>query len=175
MVTGVNLPDGFVALGGSELKESLNSKTDANYRMDAGLLILRCAGLFLALTFGRQKVGWLIELIRSHHTLSSWDFARFLQGLGFPAPSLLAICAVVNESVTALFISVGFLTRLSASCAALGMAVAFYVSMRLHEDALRAFLYCAMFAALAITGPGRFSTDYLLKSRTAGSKPAIPS
>jgi hypothetical protein len=84
MVTGVNLPDGFVAPGGSELKESLNSKTEANYRMDAGLLILRCAGLFLALTFGRQKVGWLIELIRSHHILSSWDFARFLQGLGFP-------------------------------------------------------------------------------------------
>ena len=55
----------------------------------------------------------------------------------------------------------GVTVELAAS-AALGMAGALYVSVRLEEDWLREALYLITFIALAFTGPGKFSVDHLL-------------
>jgi uncharacterized membrane protein YphA (DoxX/SURF4 family) len=52
------------------------------------------------------------------------------------------------------------------------MAGALYASVRLDEDWLRAALYLIVFVALALIGPGKFSVDYLIKSKTAA--PATP-
>jgi uncharacterized membrane protein YphA (DoxX/SURF4 family) len=45
------------------------------------------------------------------------------------------------------------------------MAGALYTSVGLGEDWLRAALYLIIFAVLSLTGPGRFSLDYLLKRK----------
>jgi putative oxidoreductase len=137
----------------------------ADRRLDIGLLVLRGSGLFLALTFGRQKFSAYVALIHAGQSLSGTGLAALIRMMGLPAPALLAVCAVVNESVGALFIACGFLTRPAAAIGALGMAVAFYVSMRLGEEPVRAVLYFVIFLGLAITGPGRFSMDYVLQSR----------
>jgi len=142
----------------------------SNRRIDAGLLVLRGAGLFLAITFGRQKLLGYIELVRTGQSLSSSGLAPLIRAMGLPAPGFLAICAVLNESIGALFIAGGFLTRLFSAVGALGMAVAFYVSLRLGEEPLRAALYVIIFAGLAVTGPGKYSVDFLARRRrlTAG-------
>ena len=138
-------------------------------RIDIGLLVLRGAGLFLALTFGWQKFSAYVALIHAGQSLSETGLAALIRMMGFPVPALLAVCAVLNESVGAVFIAFGFLTRPAAVVGALGMAIAFYVSIRLGEEPVRAALYFVIFLGLAITGPGRFSIDHVLHSREEGN------
>lgn len=144
-----------------------NAAAPSTHRMDAGLLILRAAGLFLALTFGAQKVLGYIALLRAGRSLASSGLAPLIHAMGLPAAGFLSVCAVLNESLGAILIAVGFLTRASAVIGALGMAVAFYVSLRLDEEPLRAALYLVIFATIGVAGPGRFSLDHLL-SRQKG-------
>jgi uncharacterized membrane protein YphA (DoxX/SURF4 family) len=51
------------------------------------------------------------------------------------------------------------------------MAGALYTSVRLDEDWLRAALYLIVFVALALIGPGKFSVDYLIKSKIPALAP----
>jgi putative oxidoreductase len=134
-------------------------------RVDIGLLVLRSAGLFLAATFGRQKVLGYAEIIRAGLPLASSGLTPLIRMMGLPLPAFLGVCAVLNESIGALLMACGFLTRWAAAVAVLGMAVAVYISLRLGEEPLRALLYLVIFAALGLTGPGRFSIDYLLAKR----------
>jgi putative oxidoreductase len=145
----------------------VNARPDAraDARVDAGLLLLRGAGLLLAVTFGRQKLIGYIELVRAGQPLGSSGLAPLIQSMGIPFPGFLGVCAVLNESLGASLIAVGLLTRWAAAIAAFGMTVAFYVSVRLGEDVLRAALYLIIFTALAVAGPGRFSIDGLLAAR----------
>jgi len=85
--------------------------------------------------------------------------------MGFPITFALAVWITFNESIGAFLIGCGFLTRILAATAALGMAGALYTSVRLEEDWLRAALYLIIFAALVLTGPGKFSVDHLLQRK----------
>jgi putative oxidoreductase len=145
------------------------SVTVSDRRTDIGLLVLRSAGLFLALTFGWQKFCGYVALIGAGQSLSTSGLAPLIHKMGLPAPAFLAICAVLNESVGALLVACGFLTRIAAAVGAVGMAVALYVSLRLGEEPLRAALYLVIFLGLAITGPGKFSIDQILESRAKGN------
>jgi uncharacterized membrane protein YphA (DoxX/SURF4 family) len=126
-----------------------------------GLLILRSSGLFLLLTFGWQKLFGLAQIIHAGASLSSAGLGPLIRDVGFPAPALAAVYVTLSESMIAL----GLFTRLSAACAALSMAGAFYFSLRVGEEPLRAALYLLIFGVLALTDPGKFSIDHLLKSR----------
>lgn len=132
---------------------------------DYGLLALRSAGLFLCATFGLQKVVGGANTLLSGHALSQWGLATFVRDLGFPFPTVLAVCATLNEFVVSAAVAVGWLTRIAAACLALNMAVDFYISLRLPEEPLRAALYGLLFATLAITGPGSVSVDAALSTR----------
>ena len=73
---------------------------------------------------------------------------------------------VLCESVGALFIALGLFTRVSAALTALSMAGALYFSVRVGEASWQlAALYALSFVTLALTGPGRFSVDYILQLR----------
>jgi len=133
--------------------------------IDAGCLVLRGAALFLALTFGREKLEGLVGTLGRGQPLESWGFVGFLRGQGLPAPAFLAVCAALNESVLALAVAVGLATRVVAALIAAGMGVALVVSLRLEEEPVRALLYATAFATLATTGAGRFSLDRLLSLR----------
>lgn len=141
----------------------------SDHRVDVGLLVLRAAGLFLALTFGWQKASGYYLLIRSGANLSTSGLAPLIRMMSLPAPALLAVCAVLNESLGALCIAFGFLTRAAAAVGAIGMAVALYISLRLGEEPLRAALYLVIFLGLAITGPGKYSIDRIFLARAKGS------
>ena len=130
---------------------------------DSGLLILRGAGLLLALTFGVQKIGWYWSALHAGKPFSSIGLAPLIAKMGFPIPVALALWITFNESIGAFLIGCGLLTRLLAASAALGMAGSLYTSIRLGEDWLRAALYLIVFTVLVLTGPGKFSVDHLLK------------
>jgi uncharacterized membrane protein YphA (DoxX/SURF4 family) len=134
---------------------------------DLGLLILRGAGLLLALTFGVQKIGWYWSVLHPGKSFSSIGLAPLIAKMGFPIPVALAVWITFNESIGAFLIGCGFLTRLLAASLTLGMAGALYTSVRLGEDWLRAALYLIIFFTLILTGPGEFSLDHLLKHKKA--------
>ena len=138
---------------------------------DAGLLLLRGAGVLLAATFGRQKIAGLAAHLASGAPLGAWGMARFLGSLGFPAPAPLAVGAALNESAAALLVAAGLFTRFFAASLAAGMSVAFFVSMKLGEEPLRAALYAGIFAAVAVAGPGRYSIDGLAAPRERSAGP----
>jgi putative oxidoreductase len=142
-------------------------------RIDAGLLALRLgAGVSLILFFGLGKLVGYCQLIISGAPLGSSGLTPLIRQMGFPAPAMLGLYAVLCESILPLLVAAGFLTRLAAAGVALSMTAAFYVSMRLEEEPLRALLYIVVFTALVLTGPGRFSIDHWRQSRKPGANAA---
>jgi uncharacterized membrane protein YphA (DoxX/SURF4 family) len=93
---------------------------------DLGLLILRGAGFLLAATFGLQKFSWYWTAFHVGKSLSAIGLAPLIARMGFPTPVVLALWITFNESIGALLIGCGFLTRILAASAALGMAGALY-------------------------------------------------
>jgi putative oxidoreductase len=139
---------------------------------DIGLLILRLAGLYLALSHGWSKVA----------SMASGQGGGFIKGvaeMGFPAPTVFAWAAALSEFAGGLLVTIGLGTRVAAAFAASTMAVAAFGTQHAHgrllnalgvapvsEDVLKgwgnpelALLYLLIFVSLAFLGPGRFAVD----------------
>ena len=152
-------------------------------RNDAALVLLRLAGLGLALFHGQGKVG----------SLATGEGERLVQGaasLGFPLPVVFAWAAALSEFAGGLFVAVGLGTRVAAGFAAFTMAVAAFGRHQAHRQLLvglglasvdaetlqkwgkpeMALLYLVPFLALVLTGPGRVSLDYVLSQRFRRSR-----
>ena len=139
---------------------------------DLGLLLLRGAGLLLALTFGVQKIGLYWSALHAGKSFSSIGLAPLIAKMGFPMPVALAIWITLNESIGAFLVGCGFLTRLIAASLALGMLGALYTSVQLGEDWLWAALYLIIFTTLILTGPGELSLDHILKRKNLPPDPS---
>ncbi len=138
---------------------------------DVALLILRLAGLYLALGHGLGKVIGLAS--------GESRFPETVAKLGFPAPVLFAWAAALAEFVGGLAVTVGLFARWAAGFAAFNMFVAGFlrhqaighflawvgiapVSEQVLEawrDPELALVYMLVFVALAFAGPGRLSID----------------
>jgi putative oxidoreductase len=138
---------------------------------DLGLLILRLAGLYLAIGHGWGKVVGLAS-----------GESRFLEGvanLGFPVPIVFAWAAALSELVGGIAMALGLFTRWAAAFAAATMFVAAFVRHRAASQFLSwigvapasdeqfkawgnpelATIFLLVCAAVALLGPGRFSID----------------
>ena len=134
-----------------------------NRSLDAGLLLLRIGtGLSLFLIFGLQKLqaGWAYT-----HT-AQWPFVDFNRKIGLPLPVFFAYVQTLNESFGALFLALGLWSRYSAAALSIGFAAATLCSMKAAEPWLTAAYFWMIFTSLLLTGPGRFSFDGLLQSRS---------
>ena len=141
---------------------------------DVALLILRLAGLALALAHGWGKVE---QLVWGDPTGRLESISR----LGFPLPGFFAWCLALTEFGGGLLIASGLFTRIAASFAAFAMFVATFMQHRLHLHVLialgmlsvpeetaerwgdpeRAFLFLLIMLGLVLMGGGRLSLDYL--------------
>ena len=138
---------------------------------DIGLLVLRLAGLYLALGHGWGKVVGLAS--------GQSRFAEGLAEMGFPLPVVFAWAAALTEFAGGLALALGLFTRWAAALAAITMFVAGFMRHRAlgqlaswlgiapaSEETVKAWgnpelalAYLAIFAAIALLGPGRLSID----------------
>ena len=139
--------------------------------LDAGLLVLRLAGIGLAVFHGWPKLAALVG-----------GTSRFHEGLGnmgFPFPVAWAWAAALGETVGGLLVALGFFTRFAAAVCAFAMFVAGFLRHHAHHYLLGklgvmtvtpenekawgnpelALVYLCVFLALICTGGGRFSLD----------------
>ena len=143
---------------------------------DVALLLLRLSGLGMALAHGYGKVV----------SLAAGEGDGFIAGvasLGFPLPALFAWSAALAEFLGGLCVALGLGTRVAAASAAFTMLVAAFLrhhalqhllvalgAMKASEETVRswgnpelALVYLVVFAALALTGGGRFSLERLFR------------
>jgi putative oxidoreductase len=145
--------------------------------LDFALLVLRLAGLGLAIHHGWGKLA----------RLAGGD-ARFADGLaqmGFPAPLFFAWAAALIETLGGTLVTLGLFTRVTASLCAAAMLVAAFVRhhaldqlfvrmglMEVPPERLTAWgnpelalMYLAVFVAIALAGPGGLSIDAMRGGR----------
>jgi len=140
-------------------------------RADLALLVLRLAGLGLAVFHGWPKLQALVA--------GTSRFAEGLGSMGFPMPAAFAWAAALAETVGGLLVFVGFGTRIAAALCAITMVVAAFTrhhafDLFLWKVGLKtvspeeakawgspelALVYLLAFVALAIAGAGRLSLD----------------
>ena len=144
-----------------------------------GLLLLRLAGVYLALGHGWGKLSGLASG-------GSERFVATLGQLGFPAPVVFAWLAALSETVGGLLVALGLFTRVAAAFAAITVGVATFVrhhaleqwwsalrGQELSEETRRAwgspemaFLFFLIMSALVVLGAGRWSLDARLRKKS---------
>ena len=134
---------------------------------DVGLLLLRLVGLMMAIGHGMSKI------IGDGRFGPPEQVVAGVQKMGFPAPTAFAWGAALAEFLGGILIALGLLTRPAALALAFNMAVAAFVAhggdplFMSGKGAAKepALLYLIPFAALALTGAGRYSIDRLIAAR----------
>ncbi len=127
--------------------------------MDAGLLIVRIGGAFLAVH------GW--GKVAAGFGSSTWGFVSDVRALGFPAPLAFAWAAAVAELAGGVAVVLGVYTRFAALTCAFTMFVAAFMARGTDPFAAKelALLYLAMMLGLVFTGGGKLTLDALWRRR----------
>jgi putative oxidoreductase len=128
---------------------------------DAGLATLRVvAGLLLAFLHGIGKIP------------PQEGFVGWIGQMGFPAPLLFAWLAGLAELAGGVLIALGLLTRPVALVVTIHFAVVVMIAHAGDTLAERelAILFGVIALALALTGPGRYSVDELIRRRSGPAR-----
>jgi putative oxidoreductase len=139
--------------------------------LDFALLVLRLAGLGLAIFHGWGKLSRLLG--------GDDRFAQGLAEMGLPLPVVFAWAAALAETVGGTLVTLGLFTRVAAALCGITMLVAALVRhhaldllfvklglMDVPPERLTAWgnpelalVYLAIFLAVALAGPGALSID----------------
>jgi putative oxidoreductase len=136
-----------------------------------GLLTLRLGiGLGLFWLHGRAKLSSAAAYVFSSQP---WSFVKVVASLGFPAPGVFATAAALAESIGSLLLAAGLATRLAGAAVSFTMVVAISLHLRGGQTPELAVLYFLPAFTLALTGPGAYSLDAILRSvRARKTSPA---
>jgi putative oxidoreductase len=138
---------------------------------DLGLLVLRLAGLYLAIAHGWGKLVGLAS--------GQTGFVEGVAHMGFPFAIAFAWASALAEFLGGLGVAFGLFTRWAAAFAAVNMLVAALVRhhalsqllswlgfVKVSDDALKgwghpelALVYLGVMLGVMLLGPGRFSID----------------
>lgn len=171
--------DGVGALSEKALTVStssvLNTREDEGVEgawTDAGLLVMRLG--FAALMFILHGRARLMRAFDYSVFGGPWPFVDLVAGLGFPVAGVFAVASALSESIGALLLAVGLLTRPAAAFLAIDMAVALYNETSGGDPIELPALYLIGAVGLAITGPGRYALDALRRTRPPRTRPLRP-
>jgi putative oxidoreductase len=124
---------------------------------DCGLFLLRIgvAGLMVTLH------GWARFFRASDYLVfgTPWPFVDLVAGLGFPWAGAFAVMSALSESVGAVLMAIGWLTRWAALALVIDMSVALFNEGSKGDPVELPALYLIGALTVAITGPGRFAFD----------------
>lgn len=128
------------------------------------------AGANWGLLLGRLGFGLMLFYLHGLGKLPPAEgFISGVGALGFPAPVFFAWMAALAESVGALMVAAGLMTRLGALGIVINMAVAAF--MRHGADPLdvkeKALMFLCFGLIYLFAGAGKFSLDGLLYGRRA--------
>jgi putative oxidoreductase len=128
--------------------------TTSTGQSDFALLIIRLAGLMMALMHGLPKLPPSDKLINS------------IDNHGLPVAILLAWLAAIVETGAGFLLALGLFTRYAAGLLLINMLVAAYImhggdGFMAQEKAL---LYALICVSLLISGAGKWSADRLIVS-----------
>lgn len=128
--------------------------------------------VWLAPLVARVTVGWVFVTTGWAKLHSLQKIVDYFTELGISYPEIQAPFASANEFVCGLLILVGLATRVASIPLIIVMLVAIRTAQWENIDSLAALLgtvewaYIAIFAWLAIAGPGPISLDYLIGRAT---------
>ena len=120
----------------------------------------------------RVTVGWVFATTGWGKLHNIEKIVDYFRDLGIPHPELQAPFAAGNELVCGVLILVGLATRIASIPLIIVMLVAIRTAQWENVDSPAALLglvewaYVALFAWLAISGPGPISLDYLIGRAT---------
>ena len=123
---------------------------------------------WLAPLLARMTVGWVFAVTGWGKLHNLPKIVDFFTELGIPFPQYQAPFASANELVCGVLVLVGLATRVASIPLIIVMLVAIATAQRENVDSLAALLglvewaYIAIFAWLAIAGPGPVSLDRLI-------------
>ena len=123
---------------------------------------------WLAPLVARVTVGWVFTTTGWGKLHSIDKIVDYFRDLGIPYPEIQAPFAAANEFVCGALILVGLATRVASVPLIIVMLVAIRTAQWENVDSLAALLglvewaYIAIFAWLAIAGPGPVSLDHLI-------------
>lgn len=127
---------------------------------------------WLAPLVARVTVGWVFATTGWGKLHNIEKIVDYFRDLGIPYPELQAPFAAGNEFVCGVLILVGLATRVASIPLIIVMLVAIRTAQWENVDSLAALLglvewaYIAIFAWLAIAGPGPVSLDHLIGRAT---------
>lgn len=140
---------------------------------DCGLFLLRVgvAGLMLALH------GWARFFRASDYLVfgAPWPFVDLVAGLGFPWPGAFAVMSALSESVGAVLMAAGWLTRWAALALVIDMSVALLNEGSKGDPIELPALYLVGALTVMIAGPGRFAFDRWQRAERPETVPNVPS
>ena len=128
-----------------------------NVLINVGLLVLRLGIGIIFIIHGLPKLMGGVE------TWTQLGGAMSMMGISF-APAFWGFMAAATEAIGGLFIILGLLHRPTAALLVFTMIVALLVHVMqgdpftIYSNALKALV---VFIALVITGPGKYSLDFL--------------
>jgi len=123
---------------------------------------------WLAPLLARMTVGWVFAVTGWGKLHNLPKIVDFFTELGIPFPQYQAPFASANELVCGVLVLFGLATRVASIPLIVVMLVAIATAQRENVDSLAALLglvewaYIAIFAWLAIAGPGPVSLDRLI-------------
>jgi putative oxidoreductase len=132
-------------------------------RLDFGLLVLRIGFVLLLIAFhgGARFVRAVDYAVLGE----PWTFVALVEQLRLPFAPAFAVLSALAESMGAVLVGIGLLTRPAALVIAMNFAVA-CVNETINGDPVELpALYLVCTLVIAICGPGSYSIDRLWRRR----------